>query len=967
MLLFLFSCASGECPSGYIWDNSAGQCFQRDDDGDGWGSIYDCDDANAAVNPAATESCDGVDNDCNGLIDDDDGNVRADQVFYADVDGDGFGGSAFTVQACVQPEGYYASADDCNDVDASVYPDAIELCDDADNDCDGEIDNDAICTEDFYGDITITSAQGAAAFCENYSGTVYGTVTIAGSSMEDLSHVACIQQVYGSLVIDLPLAVELALDDLTLVDGDVWVYLTEDGTSVRFPALAHAGVIGLWGGDNLTEIDLSSLETALGLTLYYMPLLESVSLPALTSLSDFYSAYNDSLSQIDWPLLETLGDAEFYYLPMLESVDLSSATSIGDLTFRQNELLSSIDVSSALEIGQITLYQNDEIQSLDLDSATSLGGLVLEYNDSLETVTWAGIDRVGGDVIFRGNSQLELPDHSNIVQVDGDWGLYNSNVQTLDDLGNLEALLGDLILVDNGLQTVDLSSLTQLGGVYISSEDIGSLDLSGLEAPLTGSFYLAYNYDLMDFGWPEFGDLDGDFVWEYNGPTSAIEASSLTSVSGRLTINDASWGSIEEVELDNLESVGSTLYISYLDAVDRLDLGRLEEVGSSLQIYYSDYVEELDLGALISVGGSLYLYDVGRYADDFDLDLERLEEVGSSMTITYLSYYGDSSQVDIHLDSLEKVGNSFNIEQVNGQNGGAVDIQAPSLKTIGGSMGIYYNGRATQQGYLAGDVSIEMPALETVGGGVTVYYNGYGQYTENNASGDVDVDLSSLRSANGTLNIRYNGYCYSGSSSWHCRAGDVEVDLSRLESVGNGSVYLEANGYASYGEGGDLSADLSSLTGINGNLYVQENGQARNYYNYTGEYPTPGNIDVRFTDLETVTGYLYLSRNSYGYDYYYGNRYYSDWEVDFTSLREVYYLYLYENGIPNFDDWGSLETISSQLYLQYNYRLTNVDGLKGGDYADYMYIYGNSSLGNSAAYDLIDSWSTVNGYNVSNN
>lgn len=62
--------------------------------------------------------------------------------WYRDADGDGFGDAGDHRSACTAPPGYIAGGDDCDDGDATVKPDAIEVCDDRDNDCDGEIDED---------------------------------------------------------------------------------------------------------------------------------------------------------------------------------------------------------------------------------------------------------------------------------------------------------------------------------------------------------------------------------------------------------------------------------------------------------------------------------------------------------------------------------------------------------------------------------------------------------------------------------------------------------------------------------------------------------------------------------------------------------------------------------------------------------------------------------------------------------
>jgi plastocyanin len=96
----------------------------------------DCDDGDASINPAATEFCNGVDDDCNGTIDDN----AADCIdWYPDTDGDGFGDGAMTpVCACSPPEGYVDNGFDCDDTDASINPDAEDIPDDGiDQNCDG--------------------------------------------------------------------------------------------------------------------------------------------------------------------------------------------------------------------------------------------------------------------------------------------------------------------------------------------------------------------------------------------------------------------------------------------------------------------------------------------------------------------------------------------------------------------------------------------------------------------------------------------------------------------------------------------------------------------------------------------------------------------------------------------------------------------------------------------------------------
>ncbi|MEY2763952.1 MAG: hypothetical protein RLZZ205_376 [Bacteroidota bacterium] len=107
----------------------------NDLDNDGFTADVDCDDNNPEINPAAIEICDALDNNCDGII-----NENLATTYYADVDGDGYAGFNTTLDTCAMPLGYYEEPTDCNDDDATINPGAAEICNQIDDNCNDAID-----------------------------------------------------------------------------------------------------------------------------------------------------------------------------------------------------------------------------------------------------------------------------------------------------------------------------------------------------------------------------------------------------------------------------------------------------------------------------------------------------------------------------------------------------------------------------------------------------------------------------------------------------------------------------------------------------------------------------------------------------------------------------------------------------------------------------------------------------------
>ncbi len=132
----------------------------------------DCDDMNPANHPAQAELTNGVDDDCDGIIDESGGGTPR---WWPDTDGDGFGDPDGTpIDSTAAPPNHSLLPTDCDDDDAAINPAAEELCNGLDDDCNGRADfvTDAGDLEDDDRDGVADAACGGSD-CDDTNPTAY--------------------------------------------------------------------------------------------------------------------------------------------------------------------------------------------------------------------------------------------------------------------------------------------------------------------------------------------------------------------------------------------------------------------------------------------------------------------------------------------------------------------------------------------------------------------------------------------------------------------------------------------------------------------------------------------------------------------------------------------------------------------------------------------------------------------------
>ncbi len=268
-------------------------CTVTDQDGDGFGVDVDCDDDDPTVHPARRELCNGLDDDCDGLVDTEDDNLDDapnTQVWYRDLDADGYGVQTDALESCTAPRGYAERDGDCDDREALLNPAATEACNGIDDDCDGLVDHldpsldqatrlawSADADADGFGDPDATTLACVAPVgsvdnamdCDDTRSDIHPHATelcdgvrndCDDSSWSADAFIATLEPLHGGEVVDLTARLmttqpyNLRDGTLTLCAGTWLAPLTLDGTSI-VQGIGGSGAVTIHGETSRRIID----------------------------------------------------------------------------------------------------------------------------------------------------------------------------------------------------------------------------------------------------------------------------------------------------------------------------------------------------------------------------------------------------------------------------------------------------------------------------------------------------------------------------------------------------------------------------------------------------------------------------------------------------------------------------------------------------------------------------------------
>ncbi len=471
-------------PSGYVTDAT------------------DCDDTDGAEYPGADEYCDGDDDNCDGNIDEDTA-VDA-STWYRDLDTDGYGDSTSTDVECYQPSGYVSDATDCDDFDITSYPGGTEVCDSADNDCNGVVDDNPADGDTYYADVdadgfgdpssTVLACSTPSGYTDNTydcddadalepmvvdSGT--GSASGDGSSsapfdaiQDGIDNATECVVVYGGTYYE---ALDFGGRDLivTGVEGSDRTRVDASGTGSPVATFAS-------GETSASELSGMTLTNGEG---YYYSYTETRSCSSVTTCTDTYytywggGVYVENSDPTLYDLIVTRNDLEDY-----DFVDGATEEATGDTyTFSYGGGLAFIGSNS--QIYDLEIDSNDAMEGgglyVDSSSAITIDSSFILDNTGLDG---AGVEIDGGQM-----TETNVVNANNVATEDGGAAIVLSGTLATENVTYSE---NDAGTYGSSIYFQGTSSGTMSSSVVYADSSVAALYFDGTSS-FSGSYNNVYN------------------------------------------------------------------------------------------------------------------------------------------------------------------------------------------------------------------------------------------------------------------------------------------------------------------------------------------------------------------------------------------------------------------------------------------------------------------------------------------